>query len=123
MVKYSPHELLPFNSDLLDSPEDYEKVAQRDFWDYSVDAIVNHRPHLPRRAPGRRIRPKKDYEFLISYKFLPLSTEEGSENPSWQPWSYARHLTALRDYCLQPAVSSELGADFYVEINPGLPED
>ena len=123
VVKFSSHELLPFNSELLDSPEDYERIAQRDFWDYSVDFIENHRPRLPRRAPSRRVRAKSGYEFLIRYKYLPLSTEEGSENPSWQPWSYARHLTALRDYCLQPAVSVELGRDFYVESNGNPPDE
>ena len=84
---------------------------------------MNHRPHLPRRAPGKRTRAKSGYEFLISYKYLPVSTEEGSENPSWQPWSYARHLTALRDYCLLPAVVGELGRDFYVESNDGLEDE
>jgi hypothetical protein len=108
VVKFGLHELLPFNSELLDCPEDYEKVAQRDFWDYTVDSIVNHRPHLPRRAPGRRTRAKSGYEFLISYKYLPVSTEEGSENPSWQPWSYARHLLrfTLRRRFWQPAATT-----------------
>jgi hypothetical protein len=122
VVKFSPHELLPFNSELLDSPEDYEKVAQRDFWDYSVDFVENHRPHFPRRG-GKRLRPKSGYEFLIRYKYIPLSTEEGSENPSWQPWSYARHLTALGEYCSRPEVSAELGRDFYVETSSGLADD
>jgi hypothetical protein len=122
VVKFSSHELLPFNSDLLDSPEDYEKVAQRDSWDYSVDFVENHRPHFPRRG-GKRLRPKSGYEFLIRYKYIPLSTEEGSENPSWQPWSYARHLTALGEYCSRPDVSAELGRDFYVETSSGLADD
>ena len=123
VVKFGLHELLPFNSDLLDAPEEYEKVAQRDFWDYSIDDIVDHRPHLPRRAPGRRLRPKSGYEFLVRYKYLPLSTEEGSENPSWQPWSYTRHLTALRDYCSLPAVVTDLGRDFYVESANDVVDD
>ena len=123
VVKFGLHELLPFNSDLLDAPEEYEKVAQRDFWDYSIDDIVDHRPHLPRRAPGRRLRPKSGYEFLVRYKYLPLSTEEGSENPSWQPWSYTRHLTALRDYCSLPAVVTELGRDFYIESTNDVADD
>jgi hypothetical protein len=119
VVRFGLHELLPFNSELLDAPEDYEKVAQRDFWDYSVDCIVDHRPHLPRRAPGKRVRPKSGYEFLVRYKYIPLSIEEGSENPSWQPWSYTRHLTALRDYCSLPVVTTDLGRDFYVEAVGG----
>jgi hypothetical protein len=122
VTKFAPHELLPFNSELLDSPEDYEKVAQRDFWDYSVDAIADHRPHFPRRQPRRRARPKSSYEFLVRYKFLPLSEEPGCENPSWQPWSYVRHLTALRSYCLLPEVADALGSDFYVD-DPNDPAD
>ena len=114
---------MPFDAALMDSPEDYERVAQRDFWDYSIDSIINHRPRLPRRARGRRARPKSSYEFLIKYKYLPLSTEEGSENPSWQPWSIARHLTALNDYCSLPEVSDALGDDCYVEEPDGLGED
>ncbi len=117
VVKFGAHELLPFNSELLDSPEDYEKVAQRDFWDYSIDSIQDHRPHFPRRAPGKRLRPKSGYEFLVKYKYIPLSTEEGCENPSWQPWSYTRHLTALRDYCSLSNVMVDLGRDFYVEAS------
>jgi hypothetical protein len=123
VVKFGSHELLPFNSELLDAPEDYERVAQRDFWDYSIDCIMDHRPHLPRRAPGRRLRPKNGYEFLVRYKYLPLSSEEGSENPSWQPWSYVRHLTALRDYCSLPLVSVDLGGDFYVEAVDGIVDE
>ena len=107
----------------MDSPEDYERTAQRDFWEYSIDSIVNHRPQLPRRQRGRRARPKRDYEFLVRYKYLPLSSEEGSENPSWQPWSFVRHLTALRDYCSSPLVRNVLGDDFYVEESVDPEED
>jgi len=123
VVSFGAHELTPFNSDLMDCPEDYEKVAQRDFWDYSVDAIQDHRPHFARRARGKRARAKSSYEFLILYKYLPLSTEPGSENPAWQPWSFARHLTALRDYCAQPEVLVALGDDFYVDELDGSADD
>ncbi len=123
VVKFSLHELTPFNVELMDSPEDYEKAAQRDFWEYSIDSIVNHRPQIPRRQRGRRARPKRDYEFLIRYKYLPLSIEEGAENPSWQPWSFVQHLTALRDYCSQPEVEDALGNDFYVEASVDEEED
>jgi len=123
VVKFSLHELTPFNVELMDSPEDYEKAAQRDFWEYSIDSIVNHRPQIPRRQRGRRARPKRDYEFLIRYKHLPLSSEEGAENPSWQPWSFVQHLTALRDYCSQPGVEDALGNDFYVEASVDEEED
>jgi hypothetical protein len=52
-----------------------------------------------------------------------LSSEEGSENPSWQPWSFVRHLTALRDYCSLPLVENALGDDFYVEESVDPEED
>ncbi len=81
------------------------------------------RPQLPRRQRGRRARPKREYEFLVRYKYLPLSSEEGSENPSWQPWSFVRHLTALRDYCSLPLVENALGDDFYVEESVDPEED
>ena len=123
VVLFGVHELTPFNSELMDCPEDYEKTAQRDFWDYSVDAIQDHRPHFVRRARGKRARAKSSYEFLILYKYLPLSTDEGSENPAWQPWSFARHLTALRDYCAKPEVLEALGDDFYVEEQDGSLDD
>jgi hypothetical protein len=84
---------------------------------------VNHRPQLPRRTRGKRARAKSSYEFFIRYKYLPLSTEEGSENPSWQPWSIARRLTALRDYCSLPEVVETLGDDFYVEEPDGSEGD
>jgi hypothetical protein len=112
VVSFHRHELIPFNCELLDSPDDYAFYAQRDFWDYSIDHISSHRPLIPRRAPRRRIRPKESYEFLVSYKFLPLSEEPGCDNPSWQPYSNLRHTAALASYCGLPEVSAQLGADF-----------
>ncbi len=112
VVKFGLHELVPFNSDLMDSPEDYERAAQRDCWEYSVDSIRDFRPHLPRRVRSQRPRKKSEYEFLILYKYCPLSNEEGCENPSWQPWEYARHLSALREFCSNADVAAVLGDDF-----------
>jgi hypothetical protein len=81
--------------------------------DVSVDRIVDHRPSGPRRVNGR-LRAKSKYEFLTQYKHIPLSQEEGDENPSWQPWSHVKHLQAMRNYCSQPEVEVLLGTDFYV---------
>jgi hypothetical protein len=112
VVSFHRHELTPFNCELLDSPDDYAFLAQRDFWDYSIDRISLHRPLIPRRARGRRPRAKESYEFLVHYKFLPLSEEPGCENPSWQPYLNLRHTSALETYCLRDEVQVQLGSDF-----------
>ena len=114
VVSFHRHELIPFNCDLLDSPDDYAFAAQRDFWDYSIDSISLHRPLLPRRAPRRRPRTKDSYDFLVHYKFLPLSTELGCENPSWQPYDPLKHTSALQEYCSRPEVREMLGSDYLV---------
>jgi len=107
-------ELRSFNVDLMDGPDDFAKAAERDYWDYTVDAIIDHRPSGSRRLPSRRLRKKKDYKFLVRYKYLPLSTEAGCENPSWQPYECVWNTTALMEYCAKPEVASLLGADFCV---------
>jgi hypothetical protein len=93
--------------------EEAVPFAIQDEWTYQVDHISEHRPSGARRVNGR-LRAKSKYEFLTVYKHIPLSQEEGDENPSWQPWSYVRHLSALREYCNLPHVKLELGNDFYV---------
>ena len=57
------------------------------------------------------------YEFEVLYRNIPRSTEPRDENPSFQPWFNVKHLSALKDYCRQPAVAAELGAGFYVSEN------
>jgi hypothetical protein len=86
--------------------------AERDDWTYTVERIISHRPSGPR---GRRA--KSRYEFEVLYRNIPRSTEPGDENPCFQPWSNVKHLSALKDYCRQPAVAAELGAGFYVSEN------
>lgn len=114
VVSFHRTELVPFNCDLMDSPEDYARHAQRDFWEYSIDCISAHRPLLPRRQRGCRLRAKSSYEFLVHYKFLPLSDEDGCENPCWQPFHNVQHLAALQLYCNLPQVQAQLGSDFFV---------
>jgi hypothetical protein len=87
--------------------------ALQDEWTYQVDRIMEHRPAGPRRVNGR-LRPKHRYEFLTLYKHIPLSQEEGDENPAWQPWNQVKHLQAMRTYCHEQNVMSQLGTDFYV---------
>jgi hypothetical protein len=114
---FGRRELRVFNIEHMDGPDDYAKVAERDYWDYSVDAIIDHSPPGARRLPSRRLRKKNDYKFLVRYKFLPLSSEAGSENPSWQPYECVWNTSALKDYCDRPEVTALLGADFCVGEN------
>ena len=112
-------ELRAFNSDLLDDDDDFAKVAQRDEWDYHVDSIVGFRPEGPRRLPNKSLRRKDAYQFLVKYKFLPISDEPGNENPSWQPFANLKTTEALFVYCRQPEISRQLGADFCPNV-PGI---
>ncbi len=115
---FGRRELRRFNADLMDGPDDLVKSAQRDEWDYNVDCILGHRPEGPRRLPGGSLRRKDAYQFNVKYKFLPLSDEAGSENPSWQPYHNVRFTEALYQYCRQPVVLRQLGSDFC----PAAPE-
>jgi hypothetical protein len=101
-------ELKAFDSSLLVSAEDFERVAERDMWDYSVDSILNHEPRGPR---GRRT--KTSYKFEVLYKYLERSDEPGQENPAWQPYSAIAHTEALQRYCALESVRADLGANFF----------
>lgn len=115
---FGRQELRRFNADLMDGPDDFARAAQRDQWDYNVDCIVGYRPEGPRRLPGGGLRRKDAYQFLVRYKFLPISDEPGSENPSWQPYNNVKNTEALFLYCQQPELSRLLGRDFC----PAAPE-
>lgn len=107
------NELVVCNMSRFRELEEAVPFALQDAWTYQVERILQHRPDGPRRVNGR-LRAKSKYEFLTKYKHIPLSQEEGEENPSWQPWAYLKHLSALREYCNQPQVKAALGEDFYV---------
>jgi hypothetical protein len=107
------NELVVCNMSRFRELEEAVPFALQDAWTYQVERILEHRPEGPRRANGR-LRAKSKYEFLTKYKHIPLSQEEGEENPSWQPWAYLKHLSALREYCNQPQVKAALGDNFYV---------
>ena len=106
---FSLAEMKAFDYSLLHSVEDFEKVAQRDTWDYTVDTILDHRPRGPR---GRKA--KSSFSFLVSYKYLEQSTEAGQENPAWQSYDAISHTDALQIYCARDSVRAELGANFAV---------
>jgi hypothetical protein len=116
---FGRNELRVFNSDLMDSYEDFAKTAQRDNWDYHVESILDHEPKGPRRQPGGSLRRKDSYKFLVKYSFLPLSEEPGCENPCWQPYLNVRFTEALHQYCNQPDVSRHLLPDFCVSRPAG----
>ena len=107
------NELVVCNMSQFREVQDAIPFAVQDEWTYQVDQVLEHRPVGPRKINGRT-RPKSRYEFLTKYKHIPLSQEEGDENPSWQPWAFVKHLGALRNYCNQPEVKRDLGTDFYV---------
>jgi hypothetical protein len=109
---FGRRELRRFNVDLMDGPDDFARAAQRDQWDYNVDCIIGYRPEGPRRLPGGGLRRKESYQFLVKYKFIPISEEPGSENPSWQPYHNVRNTEALFLYCQQPELLRLLGRDF-----------
>lgn len=106
---FSLAEIKAFDHSLLHSIEDFERVAQRDTWDYTVDSILDHRPRGPR---GRKA--KSSFSFLVSYKFLEQSTEAGQENPAWQSYDAISHTEALQQYCARDSIRAELGANFAV---------
>jgi hypothetical protein len=109
---FSLAEIKSFDYSLLHSIEDFEKVAQRDMWDYTVDSILDHRPRGPR---GRKA--KTSFSFLVSYKFLEQSTEPGQENPAWQNYEAVSHTEALQQYCARESVKAELGSNFAVAVD------
>ena len=111
-------ELRSFNIELLDEDDDFAKVAQRDEWDYHVDSILNFRPEGPRRLQSGGLRKKDGYQFLVKYKFLPVSEEPGCENPSWQPYANLKNTEALYIFCRKPEISRLLGAEFC----PNMPD-
>jgi len=86
----------------------------QDHWTYKVVDIEAFRP-VPEgmRKVNGRLRAKGKYEFLVLYD-LPRSSEAGDENPAWQPFANVKHLSALKTFCLLPAVQRQLGGNFYV---------
>ena len=114
VIKFHMSELVVVKLEDHHAVRDAVPLALKDNWTYIIESIVDHRPVGKRRMTSGRLRAKQSYSFFVKYALLPESQELGMENPCWQPWSNCQHLTALRDYCAKPAVSTELGKDFYV---------
>ena len=79
-------ELVECNMSHFREVQDAIAFALQDEWTYQVEQILEHRPVGPRKV-NRKLRPKSSYEFLTKYKHIPVSQEEGDENPSWHPWT------------------------------------
>jgi transposase InsO family protein len=97
------------NLDQYASVEAVLPVAALDNFEYTVAAIIDHRPRERRAVRGRKA-PKKDFEFLVRWADLP----EDESNPSWEPWSNTsmRSCEAYELYCAKPEVLKLLGTDF-----------
>ena len=64
--------------------------------------------------PGRRRRPKSDFEFQVRWADLP----EGEDNPSWEPWTNLslRESAPFQAYLQRPEVVAVLGHDFAGDV-------
>lgn len=94
----------------LRSIEEAIPVAAKDSFEYVIGEILAHRPLGPRKPPGGRLRPKKDYDFQVLWRDFPL----GDDNPTWEPWENAslRSSEPFKEYCARPGLAEQLGADF-----------
>ena len=94
----------------LRSIEEAIPVAAKDSFEYVIGEILAHRPLGPRKPPGGRLRPKKDYDFQVLWRDFPL----GDDNPTWEPWENAslRSSEPFKEYCARPDLEEQLGADF-----------
>jgi transposase InsO family protein len=94
---------------LMSDVDDWLPLAAQDNFEYVMKEVVAHRP-ATRAQPGRKKRPKSDFEFLVRWADLP----EGDENPTWEPWQNQslRESEPYAAYLSRPEVSAALGADF-----------
>ena len=99
------------NMDHFDSPEDATPYAAMDNWEWEVERVTAHFPAGPRKVKGKKMRPKKDYEFEVWWKNCP----PGEDNPTIESWEQNASLRTCQpylDYLARPEVLAELGADF-----------
>jgi hypothetical protein len=97
------------NMELISKVDDWLPLAAQDNFEYVIKEVVAHRP-ATRALPGRKKRPKSDFEFQVLWADLP----EGEDNPSWEPWENQslRESAPYAAYLSQPDVREALGADF-----------
>jgi hypothetical protein len=94
---------------LMSDVNDWLPLAAQDNFEYVVSEVIAHRPEQ-RTMPGRRRRPKSDFEFQVRWADLP----EGDDNPSWEPWANLslRESGPFQAYLQRPEVVAALGHDF-----------
>jgi transposase InsO family protein len=105
------------NMDQFESPEDAVPYAAMDSWEWEVEKVTAHSPAGPRKVRGKKLRPKKDYEFEVWWKGCP----PGEDNPTMESWEQNVSLRTCQpylDYLAKPEVQAELGTDFATE-QPG----
>jgi transposase InsO family protein len=105
------------NMDQFESPEDAVPYAAMDSWEWEVEKVTAHFPAGPRKVKGKRMRPKKEYEFEVWWKHCP----PGEDNPTIESWEQNVSLRTCQpylDYLARPEVRAELGTDFANE-QPG----
>jgi transposase InsO family protein len=101
----------------FESPEDAVPYAAMDSWEWEVEKVTAHFPAGPRKAKGKRMRAKREYEFEVWWKHCP----PGEDNPTIESWEQNASLRTCQpylDYLARPEVRAELGDDFAVE-QPG----
>ena len=55
----------------FESPEDAVPYAAMDSWEWEVEKVTAHFPAGPRKAKGKRMRAKREYEFEVWWKHCP----------------------------------------------------
>jgi hypothetical protein len=59
------------NLDHFEAPEDAVPYAAMDSWEWEVEKVTAHFPTGPRKIKGKKLRPKKEYEFEVWWKGCP----------------------------------------------------
>ena len=98
---------------LMSDVNEWLPLAAQDNFEYVVSEVIAHRPEQ-RAMPGRRRRPKSDFEFQVRWADLP----EGEDNPSWEPWTNLslRESAPFQAYLQRPEVVAVLGHDFAGDV-------
>ena len=111
--KFELHMLKRCDLSLMSDVNEWLPLAAQDNFEYVVSEVIAHRPEQ-RAVPGRRRRPKSDFEFQVRWADLP----EGADNPSWEPWTNLslRESAPYEAYLQRPEVVAVLGHDFAGDV-------